>query len=214
MSSAFLSAAACAAARANSIARSDAGTWFLSTFHRLSVRRAAATTPASSHRADAGPAAQIAMWAPTPGRHRLALVDAVSLLVDLGVLNVVETRGDYTNDKDANALYDIDDRRLSHLISAPFPPSLATSLEQLMHESRYGSWVTPSSRGLTFGTLTDARTSQAWEGLGAAEHAHPPVIADAAAASDEQLRRRARDARAAPPIPFRWTKPDPGAAAF
>jgi len=123
---------------------------------------------------------------------RIALVDAVSLLVDLGVLNVVETRGDYTNDKEANALYDIDDRRLSHLISAPFPPSLATSLEQLMHESRYGSWVTPSSRGHAFGALTDTGTSQAWEGLGAAEHAHPPVTADAAAASDEQLRRRAR----------------------
>ncbi len=33
-------------------------------------------------RADAGPAAQIAMWAPTPGRHRLALVDARGATVD------------------------------------------------------------------------------------------------------------------------------------
>jgi len=123
---------------------------------------------------------------------RIALVDAVCLLVDLGVLNVVETRGDYANDKDANALYDIDDRRLSHLISAPFPPSLATSLEQLMHESRYESWVTPSSRGHAFGALTSTGTSQTWEGLGAVEYAHPPVTADAAAATDEQLRRRAR----------------------
>ncbi len=69
----------------------------------------------------------------TPRRdERIALVDAVTLLVDLGVLSVVETRGDYTNDQEANALYDIDDRRLGHLIAAPHPPSLATSVEHLM----------------------------------------------------------------------------------
>ena len=97
---------------------------------------------------------------------RVALVDAVGLLVDLGVLTVVETRGDYGSDQEANALYDIDDRRLGHLISAPFPPSLATSFDHLMHESRYGPWRTLDS---------EERAS-----------------ADGAVSRDEQLRRRAR----------------------
>lgn len=124
---------------------------------------------------------------------RIALVDAVSLLVDLGVLTVVETRGDYANDQEANALYDIDDRRLGHLISAPFPPSLATSFEHLMHESRYGPWLTPGGTGGAPGGLAEAGTSHGPDGHhGAQEEAHPPAAAGGAAPSEDQLRRRAR----------------------
>jgi penicillin-binding protein 1C len=47
--------------------------------------RAAGCSPRCRFRidhADAGPAAEIAMWAPTPGRHRLALIDARGAAVD------------------------------------------------------------------------------------------------------------------------------------
>jgi uncharacterized protein (TIGR02678 family) len=131
----------------------------------------------------------------TPRRdERIALVDAVTLLVDLGVLSVVETRGDYASDQEANALYDIDDRRLGHLISAPYPPSLATSVEHLMHESRYGPWIPPVASG----------SAQAEEGAGntgagagvtgspALERARKLAAGGAPGASEEQLRRRAR----------------------
>jgi uncharacterized protein (TIGR02678 family) len=56
------------------------------------------------------------------------------------VLDVVEARGDYGENETGNVLYDIDDRRLGHLISAPRPPSLATSLAHILHEDRYGPW--------------------------------------------------------------------------
>lgn len=73
-------------------------------------------------------------------RERVALVDAVTALVNLGVLDVVEARGDYGENETGNVLYDIDDRRLGHLIAAPRPPSLATSLGHMLHEDRYGPW--------------------------------------------------------------------------
>lgn len=112
-----------------------------------------------------------AITADTPGLadftprkdERVALSDAVTYLIKAGILRVVESRGDYAADETANALYDIDDRRLGHLIAAPFPPSLATSAEHLLHESRYGPWVAPEGEGF-----------------------------DAPSASDDQIRLRAR----------------------
>ena len=95
---------------------------------------------------------------------RIALSDAVTYLIKVGILHVVEARGDYVADENANALYDIDDRRLGHLISAPFPPSLATTTEHLLYESRYGPWVPPQV----------------------------PPFPDVPAASDDQVRLRAR----------------------
>ena len=95
---------------------------------------------------------------------RIALSDAVTYLIKVGILHVVEARGDYVADENANALYDIDDRRLGHLISAPFPPSLATTAEHLLYESRYGPWVPPQA----------------------------PPLPDVPAASDDQVRLRAR----------------------
>lgn len=82
----------------------------------------------------------------TAGRahqERVALVDAITALVNLGVLDVVETRGDYGENEAGNVLYDIDDRRLGHLIAAPRPPSLARSPAQMLHEDRYGPWKPP-----------------------------------------------------------------------
>jgi uncharacterized protein (TIGR02678 family) len=113
-----------------------------------------------------------AITADTPGLanfaprrdERIALSDAVTYLIKVGILHVVEARGDYVTDENANALYDIDDRRLGHLISAPFPPSLATTTEHLLYESRYGPWVPPQV----------------------------PPFPDVPAASDDQVRLRAR----------------------
>jgi uncharacterized protein (TIGR02678 family) len=113
-----------------------------------------------------------AITADTPGLayfaprrdERIALSDAVTYLIKVGILHVVEARGDYVADENANVLYDIDDRRLGHLISAPFPPSLATTTEHLLYESRYGPWVPPQV----------------------------PSFPDVPAASDDQVRLRAR----------------------
>ena len=101
----------------------------------------------------------------TPRRdERIALSDAVTYLIKAGILHVVEARGDYVTDENANALYDIDDRRLGHLISAPFPPSLATTRN------------TCSTRAAT----------------GHGFHRRPQSFTDVPAGSDDQVRLRAR----------------------
>lgn len=123
---------------------------------------------------------------------RIALVDAVTLLVDLGVLSVVETRGDYANDQDANALYDIDDRRLGHLIAAPYPPSLATSVEHLMHESRYGPWAPPEALKSLQAADAESGTDHVAGRMGAIERTLALAATGTPAASPEQMRRRAR----------------------
>ncbi len=129
----------------------------------------------------------------TPRRdERIALADAVTCLVDLGVLSIVETRGDYANDEDANALYDIDDRRLGHLIAAPYPPSLASSVEHMLHESRYGPW-TPTAAENQQSVNVD--TSFAEDDLGAVQaigKARVLAATGTPGTTDEQLRRRAR----------------------
>ena len=123
---------------------------------------------------------------------RIALVDAVMGLVELGVLGVVETRGDYANDQDANALYDIDDRRLGHLIAAPYPPSLATSFEHLLHESRYGPWVPPDAPERTQTAHGEADAGGGAARIGAIERALALAATGTPTASEEQIRRRAR----------------------
>jgi uncharacterized protein (TIGR02678 family) len=131
----------------------------------------------------------------TPRRdERIALVDAVTLLVDLGVLSVVEIRGDYANDQEANALYDIDDRRLGHLIAAPHPPSLATSVEHLMHESRYGPWIPPDAPGQVQAEAVgeETPTGHAAGNTSALEKARALAATGTPGAGEEQLRRRAR----------------------
>jgi uncharacterized protein (TIGR02678 family) len=122
---------------------------------------------------------------------RIALADAVTRLVDLGVLSVVETRGDYANDEDANALYDIDDRRLGHLIAAPYPPSLASSVEHMLHESRYGPWPPTAARDQQPVT-TDMAPVDAPGAIRAIDKARVLAATGTPGTTDEQLRRRAR----------------------
>lgn len=63
---------------------------------------------------------------------RRALVDALKLLDALGVLTERDGDADrYATSGTADALYDIDDRRLAHLVSAPSSPSLVDGPDQL-----------------------------------------------------------------------------------
>jgi uncharacterized protein (TIGR02678 family) len=133
----------------------------------------------------------IASYAPRRDE-RIALADVVTLLVGLGVLSVVEARGDYASDEDANALYDIDDRRLGHLIAAPYPPSLASSVEHMLHESRYGPWVPPSAWDRQPATGDEAPDDGVMSAIPAIEEARILAASGTPAATDEQLRRRAR----------------------
>ena len=129
----------------------------------------------------------------TPRRdERIALADAVTRLVDLGVLSIVETRGDYASDEDANALYDIDDRRLGHLIAAPYPPSLASSVEHMLHESRYGPWRPTTARDQQSVTTDLAPADDAPGPIRAIGKARVLAATGTPGTTDEQLRRKAR----------------------
>ena len=129
----------------------------------------------------------------TPRRdERIALADAVTLLVGLGVLSVVEARGDYGSDQDANALYDIDDRRLGHLIAAPYPPSLASSVEHMLHESRYGPWPPPAWDPQPEAGDEDGPDSGDMSGIPALEEARALAASGTPTTTDDQLRLRTR----------------------
>lgn len=129
----------------------------------------------------------------TPRRdERIALADAVRRLVDLGILGIVETRGDYANDADANALYDIDDRRLGHLIAAPHPPSLASSVEHMLHESRYGPWTPTVGQDQQPVAVDPAFADDAPGAIQAIGKARVLAATGTPGTTDEQLRRRAR----------------------
>ncbi|APU15310.1 TIGR02678 family protein [Actinoalloteichus fjordicus] len=52
-------------------------------------------------------------------RERLALVDVLAMLAELGMITTVERRDDYEHNEHANALYTIDDRRLAQLVLPP-----------------------------------------------------------------------------------------------
>ena len=67
---------------------------------------------------------------------RRALVDVLKVLTDLGVLSVRDGDSDrYATSDSADALYDIDDRRIAQLISAPSSPSLVDSPQELPVEA-------------------------------------------------------------------------------
>ena len=130
----------------------------------------------------------ISPFDPTHRDERLALIDAVAQLVTLGVLAVVDTHGDYVESVAANVLYDIDDRRLGHLIAAPHPPSLAISLAHMLHEDRYGPWIDPE-RIAPEDDDTFAAPAAAVRSI---VRARALAVSGAPGVSDEQHRRRAR----------------------
>ncbi len=67
---------------------------------------------------------------------RRALVDALKVLTNLGVLSVRDGDSDrYATSGSADALYDIDDRRIAQLIAAPSSPSLVDSPHELPVEA-------------------------------------------------------------------------------
>lgn len=67
---------------------------------------------------------------------RRALVDALKLLTELGVLTVRDGDSDrYATSGSGDALYDIDDRRIAQLVAAPSSPSLADGPEELATEA-------------------------------------------------------------------------------
>lgn len=67
---------------------------------------------------------------------RRALVDALKLLTELGILAVRDGDSDrYAASGSGDALYDIDDRRIAQLIAAPSSPSLVDAPEQLPVEA-------------------------------------------------------------------------------
>lgn len=129
-------------------------------------------------------------FVPARRDERLALVDAVTQLVTLGVLAVVDARGDYVDSETANILYDIDDRRLGHLIAAPRPPSLATSLAHLLHEDRYGPWTDPERAVPDGGGQPESE--EARFALRSLARARALAGVGAPGVSGEQQRRRAR----------------------
>ena len=66
---------------------------------------------------------------------RRAFVDALRWLVDLGVLRERDgALGRYAESGQGDALYDLDERLLNHLIAAPHPPALAGDPGRMMHE--------------------------------------------------------------------------------
>jgi uncharacterized protein (TIGR02678 family) len=89
----------------------------------------------------------LAAYDATVAAERVALVDVVMLLIRLGVLRMLDQAGAYEHDATANALYDIDDRRLAQLVAAPQPPSAVADADQLRHEDRYGPRPQPSGSG-------------------------------------------------------------------
>jgi uncharacterized protein (TIGR02678 family) len=78
----------------------------------------------------------IAPFDATSGPERRAFVDALRLLVGLGVLRVRD--GDterYAQSREGDALLDVNERALAHVISAPTPPAFAGAPERLLHEA-------------------------------------------------------------------------------
>jgi uncharacterized protein (TIGR02678 family) len=140
-------------------------------------------------RAVTGDAPGVTEFVPSVRAERIALIDAVTALVSLGVLTVVDSRGDYADSEAANVLYDIDDRRLAHLIAAPRPPSLATSLAHLLHEDRYGPWVDPDEPGAPTPPAADDGDRFTVRSLARVQAL---ATSGAPGVSEEQQRRRAR----------------------
>jgi uncharacterized protein (TIGR02678 family) len=79
----------------------------------------------------------LARFDSTSGAERRAFVDALRLLVQLGVLRMRDGDADrYAQTQEGDALFDVNERVLSHLISAPVPPAFAGHPERLLDEAR------------------------------------------------------------------------------
>ncbi|MBS2028779.1 MAG: TIGR02678 family protein [Deltaproteobacteria bacterium] len=71
----------------------------------------------------------------TSGHERRAFVDALRLLMELGVLRVREGDTDrYALSRETDALFDVNDRVLAHLLSSPIPPAFASGPQELLDE--------------------------------------------------------------------------------
>lgn len=78
----------------------------------------------------------VATFDSTLGAERRAFVDALRLLVELGVLRLRDGDADrYAQTKEGDALFDVHERVLSHLVSAPVPPAFAGSPSRLLDEA-------------------------------------------------------------------------------
>jgi uncharacterized protein (TIGR02678 family) len=129
-------------------------------------------------------------FAPARRDERVALVDAMEVLLDLGVLRLLESRGDYSSEDSANALYDIDDRRLAEFITAPQAPAVAGSLAELMHEERYGPrWE--SGQPVT-GKRPESGELPETRGIPALQRSLALAASGTGIGTEEQLRRRVR----------------------
>jgi uncharacterized protein (TIGR02678 family) len=76
-------------------------------------------------------------FAPTRYSERRAFVDVLRYLIQIGVLQVREDETEhYVQSGRGDALYDVDERILGQLLSAPVPPSLAGAPDALTREVR------------------------------------------------------------------------------
>lgn len=72
---------------------------------------------------------------PSIAAERRAFVDALRLLISLGVLRVRDGDADrYAQSREGDALLDVNERLLGQLVAAPIPPAFAGSPEVLMNE--------------------------------------------------------------------------------
>jgi uncharacterized protein (TIGR02678 family) len=130
-------------------------------------------------------------FAPARRDERVALVDAMDVLLGLGVLRLLESRGDFSSEESANALYDIDDRRLGEFIAAPQSPAVASSLAELMHEDRYGLRRSESGRPLSGEQPLSVQLPETW-GIPALQRSLALAASGTATGTEEQVRRRVR----------------------
>lgn len=80
----------------------------------------------------------LAPFDPDVAAERHAFVDALRLLVELGVLSIRDgdAEGYARGREGADALYDVQERLLGQLVAAPLPPALAGTPERMAEEER------------------------------------------------------------------------------
>ena len=84
----------------------------------------------------AGEPAGIERFDPNRSSERRAFVDVLRWLVEHGVLGVRDGDAErWAQDQDGDALYDVGERLLGQLVTAPVPPALAAGPEDLSRES-------------------------------------------------------------------------------
>lgn len=80
----------------------------------------------------------LAPFDPDERAERLAFVDVLRFLEELGVLTARDGEADaYAQKRDSDALYDVRERVLAHLVAAPIPPALAESAASVATDSTY-----------------------------------------------------------------------------